>query len=581
MNYNLSSRRETSVAYDVDENRTLPSGILPVEMLTAKFEITEGVDPMMYEDDGRQAAFEAYDHHARGLLTDWTPDERIFEHEETRKSSTIANAAHLNLRYEGHRGVEEVDNPELFLGFLGGEDREMRGIATDPDMKKYRQQSEARSRFHRFTKDHQDTVTGGGRSEFQAMQDKQKVFRRTRQNLKIFSRTLDGRAAGESLVPNSTNETVKHVRTQNSRGENDKDLHGRRNVNNTLSHSSSSNQSGRLTRDTREYRSETDQASYNTINYRDLMIQRGGVNPQQASATEDRSADRLSMNSLASSGADGLNGSLYSGDAISDSDNSAIFRTAAQAMKQIVNAQYNADAKQREFGAEATPSTRKTASMTEAEHVLRRVIDNTKYATSDEARNGRNSSAVKYGDAPIHLSKLTVEQHFTPPHILLNAEIIRKSAGAPKEDRAKINVSIITNHMAPEVAEGMVATRRGERQTNDANRITRSAQVDQDATDTAKTMSYSTKKNRASANSKQQRGSVDGALLTDITANSQARRPGASEKAAWSDNTSRDMSYGILSNAQIDRRLSPMGSKYTAKHSDYEKTSFGDKLEMN
>lgn len=185
-------------SYNVDKYRTVrstvddlrPSGIgghgdMPPSMLMAKFEETTGD---MYEEN--------YDNYARGLLTDWGPDNNKFEHEEVR-GSVNRSSGRLQLLHNGHRGDAETPyRSEHFDGFMGNEDRDPRGINTEPDTKKLVEQATARTRFIRFSADGNDQVTGGGRSEAQLMADQQKMYRRVRGQWVIFDRQLDGRREG-------------------------------------------------------------------------------------------------------------------------------------------------------------------------------------------------------------------------------------------------------------------------------------------------------------------------------------------------------------------------------------------------
>ncbi len=187
MNYELANIVPSEISYNVDQ--ALPYGDIPHAMLAAKFEETDiGAD----ED--------AYDNYARNTLMDRLPDKNKFEHEEPRGAVNMRSGK-LQLQYYGHRGnADDPAHPEMFLGFGGPDDRDPRGTATDPDMKQLKRQWEERMRFVNWTPDGSDHITGGGRSEDQVMKDQQELFRTTRDRLKVFDRSVDGRKSGVSKV---------------------------------------------------------------------------------------------------------------------------------------------------------------------------------------------------------------------------------------------------------------------------------------------------------------------------------------------------------------------------------------------
>jgi hypothetical protein len=220
MDYNIAARSQTPMRLDVDENIGMAYGVMPPELLTQKFEVTDGIDPIKYEDDGTEAAFDTYREFARNNLIDWGSDPTSFEHEQ--KRTTTQAGGHLNIRYGGHRGVVDgPDHGEMFLGFAGGDAHDPRGINVDPDMKQYRKQAEARTKYHRFTKDHVDNTTSGSRNQAKVRDDNQAVIRGVRSRMKVFSRSLEGGMAGRALVANSTTPSnVGKCNTDNRRGEN-------------------------------------------------------------------------------------------------------------------------------------------------------------------------------------------------------------------------------------------------------------------------------------------------------------------------------------------------------------------------
>lgn len=165
-------------AIDATTSRSDTYGDMPYEMLMAKFEETAGED---YE--------QSYNNYARGTLVDRRPDAPAFEWERPR-GGVNASSGMIQLRQTGHRGDSEYGHPEMFLGFTEGDQR---GTTTDPDLNKFRDQNEARSRLQRFDPDDTASITGGGWNEGQVQEAKVRAYTDLRGRLKVFSRTIDGR----------------------------------------------------------------------------------------------------------------------------------------------------------------------------------------------------------------------------------------------------------------------------------------------------------------------------------------------------------------------------------------------------
>lgn len=195
-----ANQRPGIIRYEVDQ--AFNYGNLPADDMRRKFEETNsGPD----ED--------LYDNYARGQLTNWGPDPLLFEHEQARGGITRRSGI-VESRTTGHRGTADYARPELFLGFAGPEERDPRGINTDPDMRKLKQQQDARMRFQRFTPDGSDHVTGGGRSQGELMGDIQTQFRINRDRLKVFSRQIDGRREGMRRTYTHASDARKQVTVQ-------------------------------------------------------------------------------------------------------------------------------------------------------------------------------------------------------------------------------------------------------------------------------------------------------------------------------------------------------------------------------
>lgn len=253
MDYDLARQGYGQIEYNVDQG--LRYGDVPNTMLMEKFEETD-----MGNDEDQ------YDTYVRTEICDWTGDKgAVFEHERGR-GGVNASKGILQLRANGHRGTADVEKPEIFLGFAGPEDRDPRGINVDPDMKQLRRQEAARMRFHRFTPDHSDHVTGGGISEAQVMANKQTIFRFNRDRLKIFSRQIDGRREGLRRVYENKSDIAKQVLVH-SYGDYIKDyaMNPQRRANLITRN---------ILRDTKEWRQETSDQDYQIARYSQICRKR-------------------------------------------------------------------------------------------------------------------------------------------------------------------------------------------------------------------------------------------------------------------------------------------------------------------
>lgn len=160
-------------------------GEMPREDLMAKFEETY---------TGERPA-DLVSHFIRGEIMDRRYDKPLFE-DEAPRGRVNQPAGYLELIHNGHRGAEEVERPEQFLGIGGYEEIDPRGVAQDPNMELMKDQAAARMRFVNWKPDSNESVTGLGRSESQVIADNLKVRQWWRKNLVIFDRQLDGKQNG-------------------------------------------------------------------------------------------------------------------------------------------------------------------------------------------------------------------------------------------------------------------------------------------------------------------------------------------------------------------------------------------------
>lgn len=133
-------------------------GDMPNDMYLRKIEKTD-----MYEDP------EQVNNHLRSLLVDFKPDKPFLASDEARHPNDRGGGFHskrfLNLRHHGVAG--DADDPYLpdgtYLGHIGGgNDRDPRGSAIGPDMRKHRDQQMARGAFIKFSNDNDYSVPEQG-----------------------------------------------------------------------------------------------------------------------------------------------------------------------------------------------------------------------------------------------------------------------------------------------------------------------------------------------------------------------------------------------------------------------------------
>lgn len=188
----------------------MPYGEMPDEALAAKFEETQ------YYNDSE----DVYDNYARRNLKDMSPDPVTLESDLPRRNYDAMGR--LNLRYYGGRGKEnDPSHSEMFFELT---EKEPRGIATDPDMRKMVQQQGARMRFKRFSADADNSISQGRWSESEAFYKSRVLPQQMMQpRMKIFTTSKDGRREGmrrdyyphKSLV-NKVEEDLSEFRPQSA-----------------------------------------------------------------------------------------------------------------------------------------------------------------------------------------------------------------------------------------------------------------------------------------------------------------------------------------------------------------------------
>lgn len=491
-------------------------GDMPSSMLMAKFEETDmGPDEDQYEN------------YARGTLVDRRPDEATFEHERPR-GAVNARAGRIQLQYEGHRGSAVPWAPELFLGFGGDEDRDPRGNNVDPDMKQLVKQEQARMRFIRFSADQCDQVTGGMRSEYKVMADKQKIDRLVRDRLKIFNRQLDGRREGLRRVFKHKSNVAKQVLIQ-SYGDFIKDyaLNPQRRANIVCD---------KMLRDTKEYRAETSDQDYTIAKY------------AQARKTTMGRKQRL------------LNGEITDAE-FAQSDNSKNFKALGLVMSNLVRLKHQAHAEKTDISFSEGKNTvdYKSAPMVRDLALILRGL-----ARDQDFSSGDATMLMKTAHRPQleHQARLVVYNHLKPAHHYLSAEIMYKSV-KPGADTRKIKDMVERDAHAAQEQDETQGRKRDHRLAKSGMKLKRVDDGEYGEED--KTVSY---KKLMAPQEVARRRQANGENFSQESDNTQVRRP--THLLHRNPNKEDISAVGInfANNTSKERLTAPMGTKYMRKFHD-------------
>lgn len=515
MNYDLTRQAYGKIEQNVDNS--MRYGDVPSTMLMEKFEETDiGAEDM------------AYDNYVRYEIMSHLPDKNLFEHERPR-GGVNRSAGMLQLRANGHRGSADVETPEIFLGFGGPEDRDPRGINTDPDMKELTRQEQARMRFIRFTPDHSDNVTGGMRSEAKVMADNQTLFKIKRDRLKIFSRQIDGRREGLRRVYAHKSDLAKQVLVQ-SYGDFIKDyaMNPQRRANIVTRN---------IIRDSAKWRAETSDQDYQIAKYSQIC--------RRAKTTSKNNRVKESTTDVK----------------WSDADTSKSYRALGLLMSHMIRAKKTrADAADGDIDMLQQYHTqdRKNAPVAkDIALILRAMTQDAEFSTSDASMTKKTKDR---GPRAV-LARQVLYNHIAPAHHHLNAEIIYKQV-RPGADTRKCKDQVITDAKDVELA-GLqtVVGKSGRRHTLTGRKL--DTTEDDDRTESEQTVNY-----RSLISEK--RSVKENTNNEDITAesdNSQVRREQHKNHRVASKE---DQETGIdfLDNTSKERLGGHHGSKYTMRLHD-------------
>lgn len=393
MNYEIPQPRESEVEYNIDV--AMRYGDLPSSILMAKYEETD-IGP---DED-------VYDNYARGVLVDQRPDSIMTAADEPR-GRVNASSGRLQLQYYGHRGnAEPPSHPEMFLGFT---DQDPRGHAVDPDMKLLRRQHDARMRFVNWTPDQSDHITGGGRSEGQLMKDQQTLFKWTKDRLKVFSRSLDGRREG-------LRKTWKHCSAKARQDAQAK--YGNHMGSDTQTPQRRANIVKKALRDCRAFRDDNLDQDLSVSKYTQLGRRNQTKNTQQRLHVTSRDGE------------------------FKDADQSKCFKTVGILMNQIVKQRTTMQktvTQDIDYGATVDTQIRKHEDATrDLALILRSIVTQNDFKDADMSMTVKTKAPVPLQ----HLANVVSLNHLLPAHHYINAELMYKSVLPGKDTRKTIDMIV-------------------------------------------------------------------------------------------------------------------------------------------
>ena len=514
MDYNLAARTQRDE--DLNLNVAMNTGYIPYEMLMSKFEET---------DIGGEET--AYDDYARREIVDFGPDRNLFEHEMPR-GPVNRQYGRIQLQYYGHRGdANDPAHPEMFLGFAGPEDVDPRGINVDPDMTRVQTQHEARNRFVRLSSDMSESVTGGGRSFGMIEADKQTAIRRTRNQLKVFDRQLDGRREGLRRVYEHRPELEK----QNA------DVVGYGDV--ILDYALTPQRrailiSKKLIRDTAEWRDDTADTPMGVNRYGEARRRRAREN--RHNPTDDVRGDTD----------------------MSDETRTKCYKAMGILMSDIIAAKREAQA-DGEYGDSVQEAARKSRAATNDLMMIIRAVDTTSEFGANGATAGRKTPYPKQAE---HLATVQVANHMLPAHHYLNAALIYKSAKSG-EDASKVRENVITKASEQVIADTARSGKTTKRDFLSGGGLKLQSEYLM-TEDGLKTHNYKRAKIKRADESMRMSSGEDFKQEGDP---SQIRRPNhKAGRVTTPDETMHDTRFDEYKSSE--RMAAPLGSKYTMREID-------------
>lgn len=507
MNYDLAAKIVPNYE-DLGIGRTY--GEPPSALLQARFEETDmGNDEYLYDD------------YARRTLTDWGPDKTLFEHEEPWNNK---NMAIIDLRYNGHRGKEEVYKPEMFYGIM---DKDPRGINVEPDLKQARTQHEARTRYHKFTPNGPLQITSGNRAETRIIEDKQKANTWAKKRFKIFSRQLEVKRLG-AHNPIKAHKSLKCDQVCVPKyGEDMPDLAKVYLNNNTIA-------SEKLVRDAQSYRATTADEEFAVGHY----------------SMERRAKRFAKFNPMAMAA-----GSIDSD--MDDHKSSIQYKAVGILMSKIVKqrreARLDGDLPDADRG---TPAAKSAKVYQDLAAALREISQDAEFSASHTTISMKNTTP----SLAEHTARLVQQTHLTPAHHYLAAEIMYKNI-VPRGDYRGLLDETVTDQASPEIVD---ITAKAAKTAKMRLKTGRKLDVDGDGDygESAETINYRTVLQRDPKHMGDLVQTDAEFYASDLT---QARKE-AHKKHRVVDKEDFRLDGRFGDNHAKDRRIRGIGSKYMVRH---------------
>ncbi len=486
-----------------------------------------------YEETNAGPDEDLYDNYARGTLTDWGPDTAQLAHEESRGAVNRSKGL-LQHHYYGHRGCEDVDRPELFLGFAGPENADPRGINVDPDMRVFRAQSEARNRFIRLTPDDSAFVTGGGRSQGQLQADQQTLQRFVRDRLRVFDRQMDGRREGMRRTQAQTQSVAKYVEQVQGYGDLIRDyaLNPQRRANLICR---------QAIRDSKAWREGTADQDFQFARYTQIC-KSGRTKDTFQRVLETRNADDTAWE---------------------DGDLSVPYKAMGMLMAAIIASNRKragavADS-DRDYGDHTATVARKTVSQSrDLEALMYAIVAGGEFAATDDTRVGKTATPQERQ----HLARTQQTNHLTPAHHYLNAEIVYKSM-RQGDDLSKIQQKVIGDGKTLQTEDTTSVGKSARMQRVTGAKLHTDEDTDR-AEDNRAVYSY---KGLKPSKGVSKVAGVDGDASAAESDATQARQTSKTEYRVTNKGDVEHMTM-MLNNTSKERRSGPLGSKYTMRQID-------------
>jgi hypothetical protein len=168
--------------------------LMPIDAYLKKIEFTK-----IYESPDQT------DDYQRSILKDLRPDKPFFESDQPRNGKDPytnetrggnQSRSRIALRETGSRSYAEPSLPDgTFLDWQFLE-KDQRGVALEPDMRKHVEQQKARGKFYNYRNDSDNSIPESGWHPYKAQMQIRNAQHQTKEKLKIFDTAFDGWTTG-------------------------------------------------------------------------------------------------------------------------------------------------------------------------------------------------------------------------------------------------------------------------------------------------------------------------------------------------------------------------------------------------